>query len=74
MNVDARALCIPTSVCVEHTFIEIEVIEKAVRFINNDSIHKRIHQHVTAAAHPTNSARYCWPDIVMPCVWPGILS
>ena len=27
---------------VEHTFIEIEVNNKAVRFVSNDSIHKRI--------------------------------
>ena len=37
---------------VENTFIEIEVNNKAVRFVNNDSIHKRHSQHLPAPLIP----------------------
>ena len=47
----------------EYTFIEIEVIEKAVGFINNDSIHKHIHTENTNAAHRTPGIKHCYTDI-----------
>ena len=78
----AKSRMYPDERRVEHTFIEIEVNEKAVRFIVNDSIHKRMSTtnkkplipHEGRTLFARHSMYSTWPGIVRAVTWDGCMG